>query len=675
MAQNIEISHASDSSLKFNHMRAVERLGEPFRFRVEMLSKKDDVDLRAMLGKPMTVKLGLDSGYTRYFNGIVAEAAQTGFQTIEDVRYASYEVVLVPKPWLLTRKSDCRIYSGKSVPAIIRDVLGEVGFGDLKLSLSADYAPREYCVQYRESYFNFISRLMQEEGIYYFFTHTANAHTMVLADALGAHAAVSGYASLPYSPPLHTGKRGEASIWAWQGERNVNTTRCQLIDYDPMHPRASLLVTEDASNAGDIHTISKLSSFDYPGLYDDTGVGKRYAQVRAEADNALQHVQRGESDACGLSTGALFTLQDFPVASENREYLVVGTEIEMAGPDYASGGREVEPFRCHFEAISSRQPFRNLATAPRPVIAGLQTAVVAGDEAEDIVVDKYGRVQVTFFWNQKDKPNAANSCPVRVASSWAGKSWGAVHIPRVGQEVVVSFLEGNPDRPLIIGSVYNADNMPPYTLPANKTQSGVKSRSLKGAASEFNEFRFEDKKGSEEVYLHAQKDKREEVKHDHTVTIDNDQTTTVKHDQKVTVNNDQTGKVDNNRQYEIGKADTLKVGTDGTMNIGQTFKLEAGQEIELKTGASSIVMKSSGEIEIKGMNITITGQSSVKIDGQMEVGIKAGTKLEASSGLDMKLGATMMQIQGSATTEVKGAMLTLSGEGMTQISGGITMIG
>jgi type VI secretion system secreted protein VgrG len=306
----------------------------------------------------------------------------------------------------------------------------------------------------------------------------------------------------------------------------------------------------------------------------------------------------------------------------------------------------------------------------KPMIVGPQTAVVAGSEkAEDIAVDKYGRIQVTFHWNKPDKKNAHISCPVRVASSWAGKNWGAVHIPRVGQEVVISFLEGDPDRPLVIGSVYNADNMPPYALPDNKTQSGIKSRSHEGgAAADFNEIRFEDKKGSEELFLHAQKDMREEVENDHFVQID--------HDETITIKNDQTEEVKHDRKTKVGNDDKLDVTQNGTTTIGQKFKLSAGTEIELVTGASSIVMKSDGTIEIKGVNIKVTGSMGVKVEGKVDVGIKAGSIMDIGAGMSLKMHSdAQMEVAGGSMTTVKGPMLMLKGDAMTQVSGGIIMIG
>jgi type VI secretion system secreted protein VgrG len=670
MTHAITVSSDIDSSLLFVRMTATEALGRLFSYEVNLLSESATVKLRKLLGKPMTVTLKTDEGVTRHFNGIVSEAEQTGFETISKVRFTAYRVVLVPKPWLLTRKVDCRIYTEMDVPAIIKSVLGEVGYADVKASLSGNYPKRDYCVQYRESCFNFISRLMEQEGIYYYFTHSSSTHTMVLADALGAHAAVSGFESIPYCPPVEHGKRNAASISQWRSSENVRSLKCQLADYDPLNPKTDLLGSENIDDGSSYHGVSGLDAFDYPGLHITAAEGRRYAQVKVEAYNVPHMGFNGETNAFGLACGALFKLKDFPLGDLNQEYLVAGSRIVLSDPGYHAGAEKGdEPFVCSFEAISSKQPFRTMPRASKTLVAGLQTAVVCGSSTdEDIAVDKYGRVQVTFHWNKTDKPNAKSSCPVRVASPWAGKAWGAVSIPRVGQEVVVSFLEGDPDRPLIIGSVYNADNMPPYSLPDNKTQSGIKSRSLSGGADDANELRFEDKKGKEQFFIHAQKDMLEEVEHDHTVTIDNDETVTIKHDQTETIDND--------RKITVKHDDKLDVTANATSTIGQKFKLSAGTEIELVTGASSIVMKSSGDIEIKGVNIKITGSVGVKIEGQVEVGIKAGATMDLQAGASLKAKSDgMLEASGGGMATVKAPMLMLKGDAMTQVSGGLIMIG
>ena len=647
-----------------------EQLGKLFSYQLKLISKDSEVNLLPLLGSTMTVALKTDD-YTRHFSGMVSEISQTGFESFKEGRYAEYSVTLVPKAWLLLHKVDCRIYTSMSVPDIVKAILAEVGYSDVKLSLSGSYPEREYCVQYREDYFNFISRLMEQEGIYYFFQHSDGVHTMVLADSLGAHATTSGFAELPYRPQSAENRgTAEASILDFASARSVQTTKYSLTDYDPLKPKTSLLGMQTITNADDNHAVPGLESFDFPGDHELSDAGKQYAQVRLEAINVAQSQCSGSTDACGLLTGALFKLAKFPRSELNKEYLITGSSIHVENASNVSGQQGGELFSCHFSVIRSGQPFRTMPSAVKPMIVGLQTAVVAGsDTAEDISVDKYGRVQVTFHWNKPDKKNAHISCPVRVASSWAGKNWGAVHIPRVGQEVVISFLEGDPDRPLIIGSVYNADNMPPYSLPDNKTQSGIKSRSHEGgAAADFNEIRFEDKKGSEELFLHAQKDMREEVENDHFVDID--------HDETVNIKNDQTENIKHDRKLTVGNDDKLDVTQNATTTIGQKFKLSAGTEIELVTGASSIVMKSDGSIEIKGVNIKVSGSMGVKVEGQVEVGIKAGATMDIGAGASLKMHSdAMLEVAGGAMATMKGPMLTLKGDAMTQVSGAIIMIG
>jgi type VI secretion system secreted protein VgrG len=681
MSQQITLDSAHCRNLLFNSMVVDEQLGRMFSYHVEFSSKDEKLDLGGLLGTAMTVKLSSGDYYQRHFHGIVCEAAQTGVETIDGLRYAQYSVRLVPKPWLLVDKIDCRIYTAMTVPDIVKSVLADAGYTDVKLSLTASYAKRDYCVQYRESGLNFISRLMEQEGIYYFFTHSASTHTMVLADGVGAHAKAARFDRVAYLGSREAVLLDEATVSSWVASYGRDTTKYQLIDYDPLKPKTSQLATGTTHGHG-----TGPDGFDFPGGHFDPEVGKHFAQVRAEALSALRSHYSAATGSCAIETGGLFTLSDYPRPEQNREYLVVAMTMHLHNGSYAAGdGAAVPTFSCCFQAIESSRPFRSLPTAAKPSVVGLQTAVVTGSETdEDIAIDEHGRVQVTFHWNKPDKPNAKSSCPVRVASTWAGKGWGAVSLPRVGQEVVVSFLEGDPDRPLIIGSVYHADNTPPYGLQATKTQSGIKSRSLLGGTADFNELRFEDKKGEEDFFIHAQKDMHEEVENDHVVTIDhdetvtvkNDQTLTVKHDQTMTVENDQTETVKHDRKVTVQNEDKLDVTANGTTSIGKKFKLSAGTEIELVTGASSIVLKSSGDIEIKGVNIKITGSVGVKVEGQAEVGIKAGATMDLGAGASLKVHSdAMVEVAGGAMATVKAPMLTLKGDGMNQVSGGIVMIG
>jgi type VI secretion system secreted protein VgrG len=654
MNDTVTITSDKCDDLRFVTMTAKEVLGQLFEFYVQFQSQDIGIDLSGLLGSSMTVTLATEDGFKRYFNGMVIRANQVGVETIDNLVYASYEVSLAPKPWLLRQKVDCRIYKQQSAPDIIKQVLSEIGYSDIKLSLTGSYETRDYCVQYREDYFNFISRLMEQEGIYYYFTHTDSTHTMVLADGIGAHQATDGFSDVAYTSNSDSVLRRDATVFGWGTLRSVDKTKYALTDYDPLAPKSSLLSlgNTDGHAAGDADDI--LDVFDFPGAHLTAAVGTHYAQVRAEALTAWHSRYSGATGTPAVQVGGLFTLGSYPRQELNQEYLIVGTDIVLHAAPHDAGNTQGElSFHSSINAIESKTPFRSMQVARKPAIVGLQTAMVTGSETdEDISVDKYGRIEVTFHWNTPDKKNAKCSCPVRVATTWAGRNWGAISIPRVGQEVVVSFLEGDPDRPLIIGSVYNGQNMPPYTLPDNKTQSGIKSRSLLGGTADFNELRFEDKKGSEDFFMHAQKDMHEEVENDHVVTIDHDETLTIKNDRNHTINNNDTN------------------------NVGKNFKLVAGTQIELVTGSSSIILKSTGEIQISGVSITITGSSSVSVEGQVQVGIKAGATMDIGAGASMKVHSdAMLDVEGSAMTTVKGAMVTASGDAMTQVSGGIIMIG
>ncbi|HEX7349017.1 MAG TPA: type VI secretion system tip protein TssI/VgrG [Rhodanobacteraceae bacterium] len=672
MTDTVTITSTACDGLLFRSLSADEELGELFRFAVQFESANGSIDLTGLLGSSMTVTLALQDGFRRYFNGIVCEASQTATATVDSLVYAQYSVLLVPKPWLLGQTVDCRIFTNMSAPDIITQLLSEAGYTDVQNNLSSAYTTRDYCVQYREDGLSFIHRLMEQEGIYYFFTHANGTHTMVLADGVGAHSVGATFKTVPYAPRVEGALRTDAAVNTFEALRGVDSATVKLTDYNPLTPKASL----DVSDTSDGHGPSvAYAEFDYPGTHGVANDGQHYATVRAEALTAARSFGTGTTTACGVCAGNLFTLDRHPQGALNQEYLLTETQIYLRSGGRASGaGNELE-FQGRFHALPSSVPFRKTLKTRKPKIVGLQTAIVTGSETdEDIAIDEYGRVQVNFHWNMPNRPHAQCSCPVRVASMWAGKNWGAVSYPRVGQEVVVSFIEGDPDRPLIIGSVYNAANVTPYALPANKTQSGIKSRSLLGGTDDFNELRLEDKKGQEDFFIHAQKDMHEEVEHDHTVTIDHDEILTVKNDRTHTIDNNDTLTVKGDRSHTVDKTDTLSVTKSGSTTIGTTYSLSAGDKIELTCGASSITMKASGEITISGSSISISGTQSVSIAGQMGVSI-SGLNISAEADAEATLKGTMTTVQGEASTMVKGAIVTVAGQGMTQISGGIVMLG
>ncbi|WP_024888753.1 type VI secretion system Vgr family protein [Luteimonas huabeiensis] len=650
-------------ALRLLAMDGRERLGALYEFRVRAASPDPRLDLVGLLGKPMAVAMRMPDGFSRHFHGIAIEAAQTGFTVIDDLRHAVYEIVLAPRLWLLTRRRHSRVFANRDVVSILRAVLDGIGFSDVRVGLSADYPVRETCVQYREDDFAFLSRLMEQEGIYYWFEHDAAKHTLVLADGIGAHAAAKGAAKLPWLAAGAHGMREAVGVTEWRPSSALHATAVRLTDYDPASPRTDLEGRGDAAQGVRLHAVDGLEQFDFPGARASAGEHGRLAQVAVEAQAVARARCSGACDAYGLAAGALFALAGSPGGAWDREYLL--TACAFAAREAGDDDAGEAPWQCRFEAIDSRVAFRSPQATPRPLVAGLQTATVcdAGGEGDDeaIAVDRHGRVHVRFHWSDSARGrDQAHSCPVRVATPWAGKQWGAIHIPRVGQEVVVSFLEGDPDRPLIVGSVYNATHMPPYPLPGEKTRSGIRSRSEGGGAEDFNEIRFDDKKGSEELYLHARKDLRE--------AVENDRLLRVERDEDAEIGNDQRLKVTRDRRHEIGNDDTLEVGGK--------FRLEAGSEIELVTGQSRIVMTSAGEIRIEGIDIAIAGRNAVQAEGGVQVGIQAGATMDVKAGAAMTLKSdAMLTAEGGATATVRSPVLSLDGQGIAQMSAPLIKIG
>ncbi|MHC5539754.1 type VI secretion system Vgr family protein [Singulisphaera rosea] len=691
-----------------------EAISNLFEYRLELLAERTKaIPFEALLGQKVTAHLALLNGGLRHFSGICSRISQGA----QDNTFISYQMDVVPQAWFLTKRAQSRIFQQMSVPDILKKVLAGL---DVTYELQGTYEPRDYCVQYRETDFNFVSRLMEEEGIFYFFLHTDNGHTMVVADkaqsfpVLPQPVSVSDGEEEDLEERLRRarenpddvlddldgptsragvifegseqGAHGEERIQTWEKTQELRSGRYTLWDHSFELPHKHLDADKtiiDSVAVGQItHKLKignndKLELYDYPGEYAqrfdgiDPGGGERASDVqKIFQDNARTVELRMQEEAMAsliiqgagtcrrFTTGYSFTLNGH--FNGNGNYLITGVRHSARLNDnYRSGDNSPEfVYQNTFTCIPLALTFRPVRKTPKPVVQGTQTAVVAGPSGEEIFTDKYGRVKVQFHWDREGKNDGNSSCWVRVGTPWAGKNWGIVHIPRIGQEVIVDFEEGDPDRPIIVGSVYNADMMPPYTLPDNKTQSGVKSRSsLQGSTENFNELRFEDKKGSEDVYFHAEKDFHRSVENDDDLQVGNDQTITVqnnrtesvkKGDESVTIEKGNRTVVvsmgDDTHQVKMGNRDVqVDMGNDSlTIKMGnQTTKVNLGK-------CSTEALQS---IEFK------VGQSSIKLD-QMGVTIKG----------------MMISVQGQIQTEVKGTMTQISGDAMLQARGGITMI-
>ena len=518
---------------------------------------ENDIDLDEILGKNVTVKVALPDDSTRHFNGYVTRFAQGGTHG----RYYRYFAVVHPWLWFLTRTTDCRIFQEMTVPDIVKQVFGDHSTADFAFELTGTYRKWTYCVQYRETDFNFVSRLLEEEGIYYYVRHTDGHNTVVLTDSTSKHTASPGYETIPFVSPEQVVRPELEHISRWDFSREIQPGVYVHDDYDLDRPSVELK-TRKALPRG--YEPSDYEIYDYPGHYLQKADGEQYAGVRIDEFGSQFETAQAAANSKGVRVGSLFTLDAHPREDQNREHLIVAATYDLQFSDYEAmpegGGTS---YRCSFAAMSSQQQFRPRRTTPKPFVQGPQTAVVVGPGGRR---DLHGQVRAgegaVPLGSVRQEGREQLVLDPRRSHPWAGKAWGSVSTPRIGQEVIVDFLEGDPDQPIITGRVYNAEQMPPYELPANKTQSGMKSRSsMGGGPANFNEIRFEDKKGSEQLFIHAEKNQDIEVEndethwvgHDRTKTIDHDETTHVKHDRTETVDNNETITVHGNRTETVDK--------------------------------------------------------------------------------------------------------------------------
>ena len=638
-------------NLVVQSMSGDEAIGRLFSYNLELLSQNFELHFNQVVGQQVTVALELPED-RRYFNGYITEFRYLG----QSDRYARYQATIRPWFWFLTRTSDCRIFQEQKVPDIIKDIFQEHGMSDVEYRLRGTYREWEYCVQYRETDFNFISRLMEQEGIYYYFEHFEDKHMLILTDEVSTHIPFPQFETVPYQAPTGAMSLQELDhLQYWAVTQSIQPETYAIKDFNFKHPRGDLfsVLMQPGDHA---FPIQQPEIYDYPGEYTERSDGENYVEIRLQ-ELRSQHERVSASGPCrGMSAGCLFTLLDYPREDQNKEYLVLSVSHQINDTSYISGqgGGSEELYRCQVEVMDAATPYRQVRSTPKPIVQGPQTAIVVGRDNDEIYTDKYGRVKVQFHWDRYGQSNENSSCWIRVSQLWAGAKWGGMHIPRIDQEVIVSFMEGDPDKPVITGRVYNDDCMPPYDLPANKTQSGIKSRSSKdGTPSNFNEVRMEDKKGSEELYIQAEKNETILVKNDKSETVGRDKSTTVtrhhsltveeggndthtvrRGTRSVTVNGDTTCHVQSGkRQVDVGAGDyvcnasanitqTAPVITlqDAVINLLGTAITIQGTTITLSTGGGTICLDGSG-VTISGNKIdsltggvhTITG-SPVKLN-------------------------------------------------------------
>ncbi|NQZ30564.1 MAG: type VI secretion system tip protein VgrG [Oceanospirillaceae bacterium] len=643
----------AEEELLLVEMNGQERLGRLYNYDLLLHSPNEALDVDTILGQKVTVNLELADGEYRYFNGYISQFSQVDRS---EGGHAVYRAQMTPWLWFLTLTSDCRIFQEMSVPDIIKEVFNDNGFSDYQINLDAIYTPLEYCVQYRETDFNFISRLMEQEGIYYYFTHEEGEHTLILCDSATHHSNILGESVLPYHLSGVDQSVEVEHIADWQKHYQIKSGVYALADYNFKTPQNKLLVNRIIQRG---HDQAEAEIFDYPGEYVDAGQGENYALQRIEELHTGFAQINANTDARQMITGCLFKLKEHPREDQNREYLIIAAHYQLRSDSYSSGGAaQGDTYQCHFEAIESATSFRSARSTAKPIVAGSQTAVVVGPAGEEIYPDEYGRVKVQFHWDRYGGNDENSSCWVRVQQLWAGAQWGAQFIPRIGHEVIVEFLEGDPDRPIITGRVYNADNMPTYSLPDNKTQSGIKSRSSTGgSAANFNEIRMEDKKGSEELYFQAEKDqnilvknnKTEQVGVNETVTIGNDQSLDVGNDQSSTIGNDQTEDVVNNRTETVGADETLSVAVNRSRSVG------ANEDISVGANRSHTVQGSEKINVAVAQNIMIGGLQGIEIGATQSTNIGAKQSINVGASQSVNIGSDHSLNIGAGQTKKIGA--------------------
>jgi type VI secretion system secreted protein VgrG len=684
---------------QFECQRAIitEGLSTLTNIRLELFSDSTSIDLSKILGQNVELEIETQAGAKRLFNGAIVSIEEFGLK--DGLR----QVVVEARPWfwMLTRTLNNRIFQDMTVVQIIEKVFGDHGFSDFKKRLSGTYKPRVYCVQYRESDFDFLCRLMEEEGIYYFFDHDekkGGAGMLILTDGNSGHSPMSEYADTNYLPDRQGQSRyPDDFIWAFSAEQKIVPGKVELVDFDFVNPKP---VTVRANTVlKDKHNHKKYELYDTPGHYGkETSLGDSRKQVRMEAEEARHDRMRGESNLKTLGVGRTFKLTTRPEWKHpeysGKEFKVVSATHYIQNvsgftrfrkePDPAKAAlkfpdKATELYSNTFEVMEKSRQFRAPLVTPWPEIAGLHTAIVVGKSGEEIHTDKYGRIKVQFHWDRVGKSDENSSCWVRVVTPWSGKNWGMVAVPRMGQEVVIQFEEGDPDRPICTGMLYNNDTMPPYELPANKTQSGVKTNSSKGGGG-FNELMFEDNKDKELVRFQAERDYEQIVKNNATITIGQEKKKDG--DLTVTVHNHVTETIkEGNHTFTIEKGDQTFEISKGKQDI----TIEGNRTETIKTGNHSTTLNTGNHAtEIK------KGNHDTKVSlGNISVKASAGKiTMEAAQSIELKVGGASIKLEPAKITvkapviDIKGdGMATLAapktdvkGDAMLTLKGGITMI-
>ncbi|OTA20641.1 type VI secretion system substrate VgrG1b [Xenorhabdus beddingii] len=677
--EKIIIAHSSlgDDDLLFKSLKGEEKLSTIYSFEVELFSKKKDIDIKELRNKPISIEIkdpANTSAESRYLSGLVREAISCDYY---DNYLYLYKIIIQPALFTLTLNKDFKIWQQKTVPEIIKDILDKHKI-KFKNSLTAKYQPLEYCTQYKETDFNFLSRIMEREGIYYYFQHGKKEHTLILADSPQSHAALSGYSSFEYYPNSRPPrKKDKHYLYGWTVSYSITPKLYTMSDYNFLKPNAQLKETQQNPDA----TVPETELFEWPGNYTESAQGQFYVKVLQQSCTAQSQSINAKSKESGIAPGCTFTLSKALRDKDNGEYLIISTNYEFYQTPYLIGRDDSLPDKTEenvteFTAIPAKVNWRAPRITPWP-IAGIEPATVVGASGKTIWTDENGRVKLKFHWDRSDTKDDKSSCWVRVSSNWAGAKFGMIQIPRVGEEVIVSFVNSNPDDPLVIGRSFNKNNMPPWGLPKEATKIGIMSHSLEGGNDNSSYLFIDDAKDKESFEIHAEKDMTVSIENNQTVKIEGERETTVektetaifKDQQKTTVTNGKEIEVTSggikytisdgykaditgDKTEKISAAAKLDIGGDKTEKIGAAFKLDVGGD---KTEKISAAFK-----------LDVGGNFTESVTGNHKLSI-TGNKNESVTG-SAEVKATKLALQSNSTLDIKSAA-------MISVSAGIIKLG
>ncbi len=632
--------------LLLTSIEGVESISDVFEFEIQVLSKNHNLKPEQLIGKPATVTIQND--LKRTFNGFISRFV---YGEVKSDNLRTYQLTMVPWLWFLTKTNEHRIFQNKTTKAIVTQVFNDLGFNDFKFKASGNTTPREYCVQHNESDFDFVSRLLEEDGIAYYFEHINDSHMMHIVDAQNAYSNCKE-TDLTYSK----GNQPNTQINRWEHLYEFRKGKWTLDDYDFNSPGTDQIKSRDSTS--NFAKAKSYEHYEYTPYHDFAGIND-LTEKRIQAEEVPMNTIQASSDCSSFYAGGKFTLKKHAVKEEQGEYVITSIHHRASDDSYLAGHEGSSDYSNDFTCIPEKVYYRPPLIHHKPWMQGPQSATVVGPSGEEIYIDDLGRIKVQFHWDREGKRNENSSCFLRVMQPWAGSGWGTSFIPRIGMEVVVNFFDGDPDRPIVTGSLYNGDNSIPFS---SKTQSGIRTRSTKkGTSSNCNEFRFDDLKGSEQIYVHAELNMDTEVENNETLSVDNDRTKTIGHNEDSSIGNDRNKSVAKNQSESIGENKTIDVGKDHTESIGKDMSvtvgknltesigkdmsvtvgdnlseqvgknilIDAGDQIILKTGSASITMKKNGDITIKGKNIVVNGSSNVNIKASSNVTIK-GSKVSTN---------------------------------------------